>query len=186
MSKSQKKWEESILIIAFVIIIIILIYIFTVGKINLTSKIDNKKDESIDLAKHRHTRLKAHLDKQESLKKKLQKRFKQIYTAVRVLIIAGWIGGILILIKLNLMKDIGDFLNYSQLLLIGLLVIHFLTFGTISNLKSFLDNIKGSLENRIWGKYIDLDERIKANHIELTSIEEQINSSDSENNLRLN
>ncbi|GAA0873995.1 hypothetical protein GCM10009118_04030 [Wandonia haliotis] len=174
MGRAKKNWEENVLIIALVIIVIILIYLVTVGKVNLTSKIDNEKDESIDLARHRHAKLKAHLDKQESLKTKLQKLFKRIYFVIRVLIIAGWSVGVFTLIKFNLIKDIGDFLDYSQLLLIALLVIHFLTFGTISNLKSFLDNIKGRLENRIWGKYINIDEKIKSNKKEINSLEQQI------------
>ena len=78
------------------------------------------------------------------------------------------------LIKWRIVKELEDFLNCSQAMLIGLIVLNFLTFGNLTNLTSFLNNIRRHVENRVWGKYINIDEKIATNEAEIDRLSNQI------------
>lgn len=175
MSKNRNKynWDNSNLLIAIIIVIVIIVFLISLGKINWSSTIDKSQGKSKDDIQRRHDILKALVDKQKALKEKLAKRFRWIYFFIRLVFVGIWTV-ITLFIKWELINELGDFLNYSQAFFIGLVVMNFLTFGNLANLKSFLDNIKNRVENRVWGKYINIDNKISANVLEINSLSNQI------------
>lgn len=57
----------------------------------------------------------------------------------------------------------GDFLTYSQLPVLLLATLHFITFGSLRNVNEFIESIKRRTENWVYGKHIDIDVRIESN-----------------------
>ena len=162
MSKSSKtKWEDSNIVIAIIVIAIIIIYIISIGKINFTSKIDNEKQ--ID-------KTRKELKELRKIKSKKQKRYKLVYFLIRLGFVILWAIITFILYKTKLIQNLGEFLNYTQVIVLSFLIINFLTFGNITNVKAFLGIIKNSLKRRIYGKYINIDERIAEKQVKLTKL----------------
>lgn len=174
MYKNKHNWGNSNFLIAVVIVIVIIVFLLSLGKINWSSTIDKSQGKSKEDIKRRHDKLKTLVDKQKALKEKLSKRFRWIYFFIRLLFVSIWGIGILLLIKWRIVKELEDFLNCSQAMLIGLIVLNFLTFGNLTNLTSFLNNIRRHVENRVWGKYINIDEKIATNEAEIDRLSNQI------------
>lgn len=177
MSKSKSNWENNVIIIAVIIVVIIIIYLVSAGRINLTTKIDKNEEESIEETKRKHARLKNHLEKQKALREKLAQRFWWIYFVTRLIFVVLWGLLVFILSKFHLAQNLGDFLNYFEAIFIGFIVLNFLAFGNLTNLNSFLENIKNRLENRVWGKYINIDDKIASNEEEINRLSDQIKKS---------
>lgn len=175
MSRSKNN-DLYIIIIVFVVIIILVLFVATLGSVEPGSivKIAEEYKESKEEAKRRHKRLEEHLKNQEALKVKLKKIFKRVYFGVRIGLVLIWFGLMSILIAVGLIKDLSDFLNYSEASILTFVVMNFITFGTITNLKNFIDLIKTKTENLIYGKYIVIDAKIEGNKSELKRLEEEI------------
>jgi Na+/H+ antiporter NhaC len=159
--------------IAIIILIVILLYLFTLGQVNGAKKITPEEfSEEREKAKHRHKRFVKHLNIQESLKKHLDKRFKQLYLFVRICLVSIWLGSMALLHIRNILEGLNDFLLYSQLSVLAIAVICFLTFGTITNVKDYIDSIKIRTENWVYGKYVNIDERIENTQLEINQLKE--------------
>jgi len=78
---------------------------------------------------------------------------------------------IILLSVFGLVSTLSDILDWSEAFLLVLLVVNFLTFGTLTNLENFIDILKNKIENWIYGKYIKVNEKIDANKNELKVIE---------------
>lgn len=78
-----------------------------------------------------------------------------------------WGAYIFVLIKFQCIENLGDALNYSEAAILVCIALNFLTFGTVTNLNSFIDLIKLKLENWIWGKYVNIDKDIEEDKKEL-------------------
>lgn len=168
----SKKGIPTILVV-FVVIAILLLFFVPSKTIEAAKQIKIPEDfkDTKEEANHKHKRLKEHLEKQSSLKLKLAKKFKWIYFGVRIGLVGIWIGIMLILAITGLIKDLEGFLNYSEASILILITANFLTFGKLSNLNNYLDLIKVKTENWVYGKYINLDEKIEENNCELLKLE---------------
>lgn len=175
MSK-RKNNDLYILIIIIVIIIILVLFVFTLGNVGPGSirKIADEYKDSKEEAKRKHKRLEEHIKNQIALKLKLDRIFKRVYFGVRVGLVLIWFGIMSIFVVFGLIKDLSDFLNYSEASILILIVMNFVTFGTITNLKNFIDLIKTKTENLIYGKYIKIDYKIEGNKEELRKLEDEI------------
>lgn len=66
-------------------------------------------------------------------------------------------------------KDLGTILNWNEVLLLILITINFITFGTITDLKNVIGYFRNRIENWVYGKYVNIEEQI-VNHIDETKI----------------
>jgi len=163
---------NTILIIVFVVVFIILI-LFSFGYFN-SSKFPTEFIDSNEEAKRKHKRLEALIEKQLATKTKIEKKFKFVFLWVRIGLILMWFGLLGILYYFNIVKNFSEALTYSQVSIIIILIFNFITFGTIGSLKNFVASIKIKTENMVYGKYINLDEKIEINKQELSKIESEI------------
>jgi hypothetical protein len=180
MEKNKEKDLEHkyliLLVTVLVILFVLIIYVATLGRVS-SSEINPLPEEFKDaneIARLRHARLQTLIEKREALKLKLQNRFRWIYFSVRSSLVAGWLGILYGLFANNLIDNLGDVLNYSEAGILLLLIAHFLTFGSISNLNSYIDLIKLKTENYVYGRYLNIDEKIVTNKIELAQIDNEL------------
>lgn len=115
------------------------------------------------------------LDTMISLRDKLNRRFKIVYTLVRVSLVLLWVGFIYILYYLDVVNTLEDALNYSEASLLVIFMMNFITFGSIADLKEFLSVVKIRVENWIWGKNVDLPNVIERTANEITELELSLN-----------
>lgn len=163
----SKKGSNSFWVV-IVVIILFLLYVVSLGNASgkkITLVPDSFRDEKEE-AKRKHKRLVDLIAKQEKLKAKLDKKFRRIYFGLRfgLTLIIGTI--IFTLHLFRLIDDLGDFLNYVELTVLIILAFNFVTFGTVANLNDFVRMLKMRTENWVYGKYIDLDEKLNSNHEE--------------------
>jgi len=170
-SKVDSKW----MIVAILFLIIILWYL-SFGTYNFvkSAKWPDEFKDNLEEAKRKHKRLSEHLNKQQGLKLKLAKRFKLSYLIVRIVFIASWFGFLFSLFLLGMIHNLGDALNYSEAAILIFVIANFITFGTITNLEGFIHLTKTKIENWIYGKYIDIDEKIKLHKAEESQLAGEI------------
>jgi len=171
---SNYNWH--VIIVVLIAIFIILIYLISLGKVNLGEVVDNNQElrDTKEEALRKHKRLKAHIGKKEKLAQKLQRRFRWIYTIVRILLVALWGGTMYAFHKIGHINTLSDFRNYSQISVLVLVTVNFIVFGTITEFKSFIHLIRIRIENWIYGKYQNLDEGIEEQKTELKKLERKI------------
>lgn len=175
MSRKLTDVEKTVVGVIIVIFIIIL-FIITFGNFDADdfSKIPNEFKDTKEQAKDRHKKLFNLLERQKALKLRLEQKFKTIYLFVRIGLVLIWSGLIFLYCLLTNTHELGAILDFSQASIIVLLALNFITFGNITNLNEFVDSLKTKTENWIYGKYINIDDKIAKNHSELKSLEEVI------------
>lgn len=178
MKDKNRSWW---FLIVIGVIIVILVYLFSFGYFNLSdeSESDNKSiEEDIDPLVKLKTRHKKYVElaqKRRELREKLNKKFKRIYLAVRLGLCFLYIGLNLTLYFSFGVQNLGDILNWNELALLILAFISFATFGTLANLKEFIDGIKIKLENRIFGKHLNIDDKLHEDERGIILLEAEIN-----------
>lgn len=145
-NKKVKISDYNILVIILLVIILLVVFLF--------------KKEDKEKAINRHKRLTKLIEGKETLKKKLNKRFKIVYFGVRFVLISIWLALSYILYYYGYIKDVGDFLNYSEITILVIIGSNFMLFGSLSNINNYIDFIKIKTENLVYGKYINIDEEI--------------------------
>ncbi len=174
MSNSKTNLSNGEIVILF--IIILLIFLATLGSVGSQS-IPNLPEEfkdSREEAKRKHKRLSDHIEKQIALHAKLLKKFKNIYFFVRLGLVLIWISLLSVFYFLGFINSLGDAMNYSEASVLLIAVLNFLTFGSITNLKNYLDTIKIKTENWVYGKYADINYKIETNKKELDNLNRQL------------
>lgn len=170
----QKKNDDfEVWVVVIIVIIFIVAYVLSLGKIKIPQKtiVPEEFKDTQAQAKQRYERLKNLIDKKIELKGRLNKWFKRIYFGVRLFFLTVWGLYLYILYKFNLIQNLGDALNYSEVAILAGVAINFLTFGSLSNLNNFIDLIKIRLKNWLWGKYMRIEESIEVNVAELKETE---------------
>ena len=159
---NKKSNPVNIIIIVIIIVFVIVFFVVTLGQIETASLnvLPAEFKDNSAASKSRHKRLLELIQKKEGLKSKLDKRFRITFFAVRIVLVALWFSVLFTFYKLDLIKDLEDVLNYSQASLFLLFILNFITFGTITELKNFIDVIKTKSENWVYGKYINLNDKI--------------------------
>jgi len=172
----NKKSKYYYVIIAIVVIIVVIAFIVSLGKVSPgpLSIIPEEFKDTKEEAKRRHKRLTDLLEKQLLLKKKLDRIFKRTYFIVRFGLVAIWCGMITIFYFLGFIQNLGDALNFSQASILVLLALNFLTFGTITEFKNYINLIRTKTENAVYNKYLNLPVKIEANKNELVALEKEI------------
>lgn len=164
--------------IAIIIVAVIVIYLLTFGNFNpenFQSRYDELK-ESLEKAKNRNKKLQVLIEKKTQLKKKLAKRFKRIYFTVRVILVMLWFALLFACYTSGLITNLGDALNISESMLLVLVLLNFITFGTLTNLDKFLESIKTRVENRVYGKYLTIEEKLEMDKMLKLETENEINA----------
>ncbi len=172
----NKKSGFPTILIVLLLIFILIVFVASLGNANPENigKIPDEFKDSKEEARLRHKRLVELIKKQETLRKKLLKKFKNIYFLVRVGLVLLWIGLMFSLYISGIIENLGDALNYSEASILILIALNFITFGTITDLKNFIEIIKIRTENWVYGKYINIDMKIEGNKEELTILEKEI------------
>jgi hypothetical protein len=158
-------WGLVVLVIAFVIVL----YLLSLGNFNgsyFRSRYD-ELSESLANAKSRHKKLESLISKKHNLKKKLRKRFKLTYFFVRFLLVSIWGIALFGLFKLGWVINLGDAMNYSNVFVLLLITLNFLTFGNLTNMNAFLDSLKVRIENWVYGKYVSINVIIEVDNLKL-------------------
>ncbi|REH54731.1 hypothetical protein C7448_102255 [Tenacibaculum gallaicum] len=163
---NRKKSNNSFLL-ALVIVVVIIIYVASLGQVDVTLEKSNKQSDeeknSLSKLQARHKKLKELIQRKEELNIKLNKKFKRIYFGVRFVLASLFVGYNLSLYFLFKITKLGDLLNWNQFALIIMALFSFIAFGTLANVKEFVQNIKMRLELRTYDKYKNITEQIE-NH----------------------
>ncbi|MDB4025252.1 hypothetical protein N9438_01745 [Flavobacteriaceae bacterium] len=147
------------------IVVIIIVFIASLGQvaIPLEKEIKVKDEDKNDLTKLkvRHKKLKKLISKKEALNINLNKKFKRIYFGVRFVLASLFVSyNALMYFAFNINK-LGDLLNWNQFALIIMALFSFIAFGTLANVRDFIQNIKMRLESKTFNKYVDITEQIE-------------------------
>lgn len=167
---SEDKPLDNKLVIILVIIVVAIWYAFSMGWIKLSTESKEKELLRIESLKQKHKRFLEHLEKQQKLKKKLKRLFWWVYFGVRIFLVACLCGYNLALFYYFNVQDIGSLLNWNQVAVIGITIFSFLTFGNFKGFKEYISNWRMKLENRVYGKYLNLDERISVTQSSVSKI----------------
>lgn len=160
------------------IVVIIIVFIASLGQvaIPLEKEIKVKDEGENDLTKLqvRHKKLKELISKKEVLNINLNKKFKRIYFGVRFVLASLFVSyNALTCFVFNINK-LGDLLNWNQFALIIMALFSFIAFGTLANVRDFIQNIKMRLESKTFNKYVDITEQIETHKEEAIKLTETI------------
>lgn len=168
----NKSYNSFLIVLAIVIVIII--YVASLGQVEVTleksTKENDEENNSLSKLQLRHKKLKELIQRKEQLNIKLNKKFNRIYFGVRFVLASLFIGYNLILYFVFKITKLGDLLNWNQLVLIIMALFSFIAFGTLTNVKEFVQNIKMRLELRTYDKYRDITEQLENHKEEVTKI----------------
>ncbi|TYC08458.1 hypothetical protein ES677_14350 [Bizionia gelidisalsuginis] len=171
MSEQEK---NNTFLIILVIVIVIIIYVGSFGQVDLTlEKVSKQNDEvkdNLNRLQSRHKKLKDLIQKKEALNLKLNKKFKRIYFGVRLVLASIYLGYNTMLYFVFNITNLGDILNWNQFALMVIALFSFIAFGTFTNVKDFIENIKMRLESRTYNKYVDITEQLEAHKEEVTEL----------------
>jgi hypothetical protein len=147
------------------IVVIIIVFIASLGQvaIPLEKEIKVKDEDKNDLTKLkvRHKKLKKLISKKEALNINLNKKFKRIYFGVRFVLASLFVGYNALMYFVFNINKLGDLLNWNQFALIIMALFSFIAFGTLANVRDFIQNIKMRLESKTFKKYVDITEQIE-------------------------
>lgn len=158
------------------IIIIIIVFVLSFGKwgFEKNNTIPDEFSDSKEEARRKHREITEQLSRDEALNNKLIKIYKRMYFSIRVVFVLLWASILFFLHTIHWVQNLGDILNYSEAMILICLVLNFLSFGTIANLKDFSISIRIKLENWIWRNNRDLESKIKNNKIAIKQTESSI------------
>ena len=176
MKKEKKRnYIPYILLAIIVITLIIVIYIVSLGQIDLTAE-KKKHKEKVDAKNQltklelRHEKLKTLIQKKEILNIKLNKRFKLIYFGVRLALMLLTIAYNFILYFVFNITELSSLLKYNSYIVLIVSLFSFIAFGTLVNLKEFTQKIKLWLEVKIYSKYANITKQIETHKEEEISL----------------
>ena len=187
----MKNLKDSDLFIILVIIAIVVVYLISVGTLDISKnkKLPNelndslkeaeKKQKQIEKAKQEQRKLQKRIKQQEEQQKRLDKRFKRIFFLVRFSFVVLWGVILFVLYLIGFNTSLEDSLNISELIILILITLHFLTFGTITNLEKYIKLIRIRIKNWIYRKYAKLNQEIELNKQKLGKMENEISEEDS-------
>lgn len=125
---------------------------------------------------NRHKYLLERLEKNLKKKAKLDRLVRNSYFVFRFLIIFIWGLFAVVLHQEGQLNNLSDFLNYTNALIIFILVINYLIFGSLKSLNDFNERVKLIISNWVYGDYAHLEKDIKSLTNESQLVEEQINT----------
>ena len=152
-------WKTILAIAIFVVIVFL--FISSMGQYNPTgiTKSEEFKDNREE-AERKHQWFTEVLKNQEKLKTDLQLKFKWIYALVRAFILLVWSAFIYSMYTFGITTGIIGLVALSSLPLWFVIGANFFVTGTYRDLKDFIRVTEIKLENWVFGKYLDIDEKI--------------------------
>lgn len=165
--KSNFQWWFWFLAILFIVVVIVF-FIATLG----TKNLGKTKDSREEILK-KHKELQSLLNEKVALREKLTRRFKYTYLTVRILLVVLYGGAIYIGGYFLGFQSLEDFLAYYEFSIIILIVLNFITFGTVANFNDFISILQKKVENWVWVKHLNLPEEIKSISTKLSSVQNQ-------------
>jgi ABC-type multidrug transport system fused ATPase/permease subunit len=162
--------------IVLIIVVIILIYVITIGYVNLLERLE-EKEESAELSefddkdnkdvkivlsklKYRHKRLREIISKNEEINNKLNRRFKFIYSSVKVIFVLLFLGFVATLYLGFGITDISNLLTWIGAFAILITVVSYLAFDSFNGVTDFNNSIKMKLESSIRSKCLSIEEKL--------------------------
>lgn len=161
------------ILVLLIVAALIIIYFVSLGKIN-SKKAPRPKEFEGDReeAKRRHKWYKKLLRSKKKLKVHLDRKFRRIYFGVRAGIILLWASVMYGLFALGLIVNLIGVVGYTALITGLIFGTNYLTLGTYYDLKDMAEIIKIRTENWVYGKYMNLDERIELDQLKIENLEE--------------
>lgn len=191
MSNENKKDYESLMWIGFVLLLIalIVVYLFTIGKVNLLSSKDEEKSKEnehkeklenrIRILDHRYKKVQKVLEKKQVLKGQLDTVSRYIFLGVRLVIVFIFIAvGLVAHIYLN--AGFNEIVVYIQTGLVVICFLAFVIFGNPKNIIAMWSHLTKKLTLYIYGKYINLDRQIDSHNEELKNINSEKQNTEKE------
>jgi hypothetical protein len=145
------------------LIVAIVVYIASLGRLNVTSHDGAKRKELNDdkeKTRARHRKLLSLIQQKRNLADKLRRRFKLAYFFVRIGLVGIFVVYDVALYRFFKIKTLGEILNWNEAALIVVALSSFVTFGSFANVRGFVDGCKIRLENIVYGKYVDIEDQI--------------------------
>ncbi len=169
------KIKNSWLIIGL-ILFIVFVYTFSGGKVDVGEKIekDNGK-KSNDSLKVRYEKLKKLVEAKKTLYKKLTKKFKWIYFGVRLSLLGIFTSYCLMLYHGFGVTNLGELLNWIEVVAIIVVFFSFLAFGTFSNVREYVEKLKMRIEIMVFKKHFNLLNDVDGHENELLQIANNMN-----------
>ena len=166
-------WLERFLLILTVVVLII-IFVATLGQIDIPlekgKRDSDEETDTLSKLQTRHKKLKAIIQRKEALNIKLNKKFKFYYFCVRFGLASLYVGcNVLLYFVFNITK-LGDILNWNQLVIIVITLFSFLTFGTFTNVKEYIQTIKMRLEIKTYKKYLNITDQLETHKGEQSTL----------------
>jgi len=182
MSKNRNKEESEseltdFLILAIVLAVVaIILSIFSKDKSLSLAEFKRTLRESREELELKHKYLTERLEKNKKKKAKLDRLVRNSYFVFRFLIISTWGLFAILLHQEGQLNNLSDFLNYTNALIIFILVLNYLIFGSLRSLNDFNERVKLIISNWVYGNYAHLEKDIKSLTNESQLVKEQINT----------
>lgn len=193
----KSKVKNSDIFIIVIVVLIIIILIISAGKLDFTKKDDDEitskpkqriltEDEiQIIIKKQELTKLKEDKEnKQTELnqlidkKAKCDKRYRLLYFFTRLSLIIAWLIPFILFTSFKKVNDfacitnlIDSLLNYTQFIILSVLVLNFVITGSISNISKIGKGIANTVKNLV---YRNIEFEISDLRIEFTNLENEI------------
>lgn len=164
--KEKSTWEKYWWILPVILIVgfIVVIYKFFNNPKENTEKTSEQIREDIKI-KHQQT-LQNLLERRKQIYKRIERNFRIVYFSIRLIIVSIFLGINFFFFK-YLNTELSTLINYNEIALILLFTTIYLLFGRLTTLKELFDTNKKLIETRIYGRYLNLPEKIEKNQIQL-------------------
>jgi len=166
------------ILVAIIIVLIsaVVMYAATLCKVDYVTgySIDSFKEQK-RLAEIRHKKLSTLIAKKSEVKNRLDFRFKWAYHTLTFLGICIFFGSNTA-VYLYHDLDISTILTWNTAVWIPFSVVNAVYFGSRITLKSALQYFKTALENKVYTKYVNINDQIDAHEKELSELENILKS----------
>lgn len=174
-NKKDKSYDWLWVVLIIFAFVLILVSLYQAKKIKETEELqEKKKDERLKWLTHRQNRLGSLVDKKLKKKKALDRLFTWMYFSARLFLVGCWSAyvywGYVVYHKAMTAEQ---FLAWNGMGALYLTVFIFLVAGVV-NIAEALKIGKTWLKTWVYGKYLGIDDAIKADEDELGDIEKEL------------
>lgn len=163
------------ILIVLILIALVVIWIMSLGQVSSDEIArPNEFKENREQAKRKHKRYKTKLRSQKKLKAQLDEKYKLIYFGMRLGLFFLWVGTMTGLYFLGLIAGLGGVVAYTASISGCVIGANYLSTGTYYDLKELAEIVKIRTENWVYGKYLDLDEKIEYSQDKVEQLEKTL------------
>jgi Ca2+/Na+ antiporter len=163
------------ILIVLIVIALFVVWVMSLGQVS-SNEISrpNEFKEDREQAKRKHKWYKIKLRGQKKLKEHLEKKLKLIYFGMRLGLFLLWGGIIIALYLVGLIASLIGVFGYTAGISGCIIGATYLSTGTYYDLKELADILKIRTENWVYGKYLDLDERIESSELKIEELDSKL------------